>query len=174
MNNLSYYYLIMSQKSLLENQVIEEILRERIYYYLLNKKSIDFWLLISPNFIYSNKFTEIIKNSNFYKNNKVAISASDLLNNKDLNFYGSIVTTDKEFYKWLKLRIGYFEELNELKSSNNNNSTYVSDGICGFLGSQNIDKLSSNPNYLHPSISIDRYKQSLNLYLSKETIKLKK
>ena len=70
MNNLSYYYLIMSQKSLLENQVVEEILRERIYYYLLNKKTIDFWLLISPNFIYSNNLNEIIKNSNFYKNNK--------------------------------------------------------------------------------------------------------
>jgi hypothetical protein len=162
----------MSQKSLLENQVIEEILRERIYYYLLNKRSVDFWLLISPNFIYSNKLNESIKNSNFYKSNKISISASDLLNNKDLSFYGAIVTTDKEFYKWLKLRIGYFEELKELKSLDRTN--YVSDGICGSLDYNLLNELSSNPNYLHPSICLDRYKQSLDLYLSKESLILQK
>ena len=172
MNNLSYYYLIMSQKSLLENQVIEEILRERIYYYLLNKRTIDFWLLISPNFIYSNKINETIKNSNFYKKNKSSISSSELINSKDLEFYGSIVTTDKEFYKWLKLRIGYFEEIKEIKENENRN--FVSDGICGVLDFNGINKLLSNPNYLHPSIAIDRYKQSLELYLSKEILKVEK
>ena len=136
MNNLSYYYLIMSQKSLLENQVIEEILRERIYYYLLNKRTIDFWLLISPNFIYSNKINETIKNSNFYKKNKSSISSSELINSKDLEFYGSIVTTDKEFYKWLKLRIGYYEEVKDLKLIKNR--SYVSDGICGTLNYNQI------------------------------------
>lgn len=172
MNNLSYYYLITSQKSLLENQVVEEILRERIYYYLLNKKTIDFWLLISPNFIYSNNLNNLIKNSNFYKNNKNTISSPELLKNKNLEFYSSIVTTDKEFYKWLRLRIGYFEEVKDLKLVQTR--SYVSDGICGVLDSKGINKLSSNPNYLHPSISIDRYKQSLELYLSKENNKIQK
>ena len=89
-----------------------------------------------------------------------------------MNFYGSIVTTDKEFYKWLRLRIGYFEEVKDLKLVQTR--SYVSDGICGVLDSKGINKLSSNPNYLHPSISIDRYKQSLELYLSKENNKIQK
>ena len=172
MNNLSYYYLIMSQKSLLENQVIEEILRERIYYYLLNKRTIDFWVLISPNFIYSNKLNETIKNSNFYKKNYTSISSQEFSKYNNLEFYGSIVTTDKEFYKWLRLRIGYFEETKDLNKLDNRN--YVSDGICGILDHNSIEKLTSNPNYLHPSISIERYKQSLELYLSKETSKIQK
>jgi len=46
-----YYYLIMSQIDMLENQVLEEILRERANYYFSKNKNIDFWLLISPNFL---------------------------------------------------------------------------------------------------------------------------
>jgi hypothetical protein len=162
----------MSQKSLLENQVVEEILRERIYYYLLNKKTIDFWLLISPNFIYKNNLNELIQNSNFYKNNKNSITYSDFPNQNNLEFYGALVTTDKEFYKWLKLRIGYYEEVKDLQLVKNR--SYVSDGICGTLDYNGITQLSSNPKYLHPSISIDRYKEALELYLAKETVKLQK
>ena len=54
MKTLKYHYIVMSQKALLENQVIEEILRERATYYSLTKKNNDFWLLISPKFIFSN------------------------------------------------------------------------------------------------------------------------
>ena len=58
MENIQYYYLIMSQKSLLQNQVIEEILRERANYYSTHKRNNDFWLLVSPNFIYSNNLNK--------------------------------------------------------------------------------------------------------------------
>ena len=42
---IRYYYLVMSQIDMLENQVLEEILRERANYYLSKNKNIDFWLL---------------------------------------------------------------------------------------------------------------------------------
>ena len=51
MKKIDYYYVIMSQKSLLENQVVEEILRERANYYISKKKPLDFWITISPNFL---------------------------------------------------------------------------------------------------------------------------
>ena len=158
----------MSQKALLENQVIEEILRERATYYSLTEKNNDFWLLISPKFIFSNDIIGKIKKSNFYFQNKPNILSTELKNNENFLFFGSIVTTDIEFLKWLKLRIGYFEEIDEIKESDN--KKFVSDGICG-----NIDInekytnsiLLSNPTYLHPSISINKYKKSLELYFSK-------
>ena len=56
MNQITYYYSIFSQKELLENQCIEEILREKNTYYLNQKIQRDFWLLISPKFIYNLTF----------------------------------------------------------------------------------------------------------------------
>jgi hypothetical protein len=66
MEEINYNYLIMSQKDLLQNQVIEEILRERANLYALRKKSNDFWIVISPTFIYSPEILSTIKKSNFY------------------------------------------------------------------------------------------------------------
>ena len=44
MKNLKCYYLIFSQKDFLENQVIEEIIRERSNYYISENKNPDFCL----------------------------------------------------------------------------------------------------------------------------------
>jgi hypothetical protein len=158
----------MSQKTLLENQVIEEILRERATYYSLTKKNNDFWLLISPKFIFSNDIISRIKKSNFYFQNKSNILSVELKNNENFQFFASIVTTDIEFLKWLKLRIGYFEELDQIKDSDN--KKFISDGICGSIDineNYNNSILLSNSTYLHPSISINKYKKSLELYFSK-------
>ena len=70
MSNETYYYLIMSQQTLLNNEIIEEILRERATYYQLNKKATDFWILISPYFIYKNEILEKIRKSNYYLKEK--------------------------------------------------------------------------------------------------------
>ena len=169
MENLQYYYLIMSQKSLLQNQVIEEILRERANYYSTTKRNNDFWLLVSPNFIYSNNLNKKIKESNFYKKNKSLILSEEFSFNNEFEFYSSLVTTDKDFFTWISLRIGYFEQFNEIGKLQSEN--FVSDGIAGILKNKEID-LSSNPNYLHPSISLDRYKRSLKLYLNDQKLKL--
>ena len=55
----------MSQKDFFENQVIEEILRERTNYYLAKNKIKDFWLLVSPDFVLSTDLIDKIKSTNF-------------------------------------------------------------------------------------------------------------
>ena len=173
METVKYYYLIMSQKSLLENEVIEEILRERATYYSITNKKTDFWLLISPNFIYSKEILEKIRNSQFYIKNKENILSEELKSKNKFEFFSSLITTDKDFIRWVQLRIGYFENINEINSFAANN--FVSDGIYGILEvnnkeNKNLSPLISNPNYLHPSILINRYKKSLEFYFSEQKI----
>ena len=170
MEKIQYHYLVMSQKSLLQNQVIEELLRERSTYYSLTNKKTDFWLLISPNFIYSKELISKIRNSNFYSKNKDSILWKESNNKKRFEFFVSLVTTDKDFIKWIKLRIGYFEDIKEIGTLSNN---FVSDGVSGIIEVnndqfENKSPLISNSNYLHPSILIERYKKSLEFYFSEQ------
>ena len=154
-----YYYLIMSQIDMLENQVLEEILRERANYYLSKNKNIDFWLLISPTFLKTNNLLEKIEQTNFYKQQKTKISSDT-----DKNYYSSIISLDKEFISWLQLRLGYFENVNSEISDN-----FVSDGICGFFDhideiSFNISPLQNEINKINPFILMKKYKKTLQLY----------
>ena len=154
-----YYYLIMSQIDMLENQVLEEILRERANYYLSKNKNIDFWLLISPTFLTENNLLEEIKQTNFYKQQKTKISSDT-----DKNYYSSIISLDKEFILWLQLRLGYFENVNlEI------NDNFVSDGVFGFFDhidktSSNISPLKNEINKINPFILMKKYKKTLQLY----------
>ena len=66
----TYYYIVMTQKNLLKNQVLEELLREKSNNYQINKQQRDFWIVNSPNFLEQLNLIEKVKNSNFYKNNK--------------------------------------------------------------------------------------------------------
>ena len=78
-----YHYIIMSQKDFFENQVIEEILRERTNYYLAKNKIKDFWLLVSPYFVLSTYLIDKIKSTNFYSQQSQVIedkSSTSLLN----------------------------------------------------------------------------------------------
>jgi len=154
-----YYYLIMSQIDMLENQVLEEILRERSNYYFSKNKNIDFWLLISPNFLKLNDLSENIKQTNFYKQQKSKISSE---NQKD--YYSCIVSLDKEFILWLQLRLGYFETINS-----EINEKFISDGVYGFFdyidnSNSLISPLKNNFKQLNPSILIKKYKKTLQLY----------
>ena len=154
-----YYYLIMSQIDMLENQVLEEILRERANYYISKNKNIDFWILISPNFLKLNNLSKNIKETNFYKQQKYKINSEN-----DKDYYSCIVSLDKEFILWLQLRLGYFEIVNS-----EIDEKFISDGIYGFfdyLNNQNssISPLKSNFNQLNPSILIKKYKKTLQLY----------
>jgi hypothetical protein len=149
----------MSQIDMLENQVLEEILRERANYYFSKNKNIDFWLLISPNFLKLNDLSENIKQTNFYKQQKSKISSE---NQKD--YYSCIVSLDKEFILWLQLRLGYFETINS-----EINEKFVSDGVYGFfdyIDNSNflISPLKNNFKQLNPSILIKKYKKTLQLY----------
>ncbi|MEM0979878.1 MAG: MgPME-cyclase complex family protein, partial [Cyanobacteria bacterium P01_H01_bin.58] len=44
----TYYYLLASQKFLLEDEPLEEVLRERHRYYQEQEKEVDFWLIKQP------------------------------------------------------------------------------------------------------------------------------
>jgi hypothetical protein len=160
---IKYYYLIMSQNDMIQNQVLEEILRERTSYYISKNRVTDFWTLISPKFIKNLKLDEKILTTNFYNQQKKEIT-SDI----NQNFYGSLVSLDKEFINWIQLRLGYFENIDEnvdpkLKTK------YISDGIIGqftLKDLQNHSPLECNENLISPDLILKRYKSILNLSYS--------
>nr|YP_010336905.1 hypothetical protein MW574_pgp177 [Madagascaria erythrocladioides]QUE28941.1 Ycf54 [Madagascaria erythrocladioides]UNJ16490.1 hypothetical protein [Madagascaria erythrocladioides] len=94
-----YYFALASQKFLKEEEPLEEILRERINFYKSNKKKIDFWFVDDPEFL-SDLDVEI--------NTEQPMAA--------------IVSTNKTFINWIKLRIGYvlIGELNDYSFTTNN------------------------------------------------------
>jgi hypothetical protein len=179
MTNVKYYFILMSQKQMLENEVLEEILRERTSYYCSKNKKIDFWLLITPNFLKNFNLYEKIRKTNFYKQQEKNISFdfNNIFSNSDQNsletlkkynskkkdFYSVIISSDKEFIKWLKLRVGYFEDIDNLNFISEN---YISDGIFGILNYEERNKISvlnSNKNFLHPEILLKKYKKALEI-----------
>ena len=159
-----YYYIIMSQNEMFENQVLEEILRERANSYFLKSKALDFWLVVNPDFF---QFSEILTNleeSQFYKQNLF-----NILDSSKRKFYNSLISTDPIFINWIKLRLGYFENI-ENKKDNPNKNSYVSDGICGSMILDREKKLNdflvSNNNHIHPNILLNKYKKKLETVLS--------
>ena len=153
--NINYHYLIMSQKDLLQNQVIEEILREKSSYYLAQGKIPDYWILISPNFINEPSIDLKLRKTKFFQNQeqKIVVKSNQKSN---LEFYAALVSLDEEFMNWVKLRLGYFEDLVESKQISSFDS-YVSDGVFGkfvaektFLKGKSI--LNSKSSFVHPDI----------------------
>ena len=166
--NINYHYLIMSQKDLLQNQVIEEILREKSSYYVSQNKTPDYWILISPNFIKEKNLDIKIKGTRFFENqqNKIVFNSNQ---NKGIEFYASLVSLDKEFMNWIKLRLGYFEEIESFENEKSS-GFYVSDGICGTYILQDEDKnkvsfLTNDINFIHPDIINEKLVDSIkNFY----------
>ena len=158
---VEYYYLLMSQQDLLQNEVIEEIVRERVGSYTLHNKKNDFWILISPNFAMSLNISQKIKQTNFYKQKKI-----NLISGNSAEFYGAIVSVNKDFINWVALRLGYFENIDtfmELKAPNVN---YISNGILGKINQSEISPLESSPKYLTPNLLINKYKKLLEFSYS--------
>ena len=82
-----YYFAIASKSFLMEEEPIEEILRERTNYYNRINKNIDFWLVTNPYFINLSQFADI----------KAQLISPSV----------AIISLDKQFIQWLKLRIGF-------------------------------------------------------------------
>ena len=162
--NTHYYFILMSQKDFLENQVIEEVLRERANYYVAKNKLKNFWIINSPNFVNLPDIKTKIINSNFYKQKNKQIITK--LNNKVYEFYTALITSDYEFIKWVQLRIGYFEDISSISSSSP--YSYVSDGIFGKFELNNLNiefsPFKNSSNQIHPDILTDRYKRSIEIY----------
>nr|YP_009394254.1 hypothetical protein [Leptosiphonia brodiei]ARW62816.1 hypothetical protein [Leptosiphonia brodiei] len=87
----NYYFAVASQSFFLDQEPIEEILRERVNYYKSSNKEIDFWFILNPNFSDSSGNPLNITHNNFNKS------------------VAAIVSLDKQFIQWLKLRIVFVQ-----------------------------------------------------------------
>nr|QUE29127.1 Ycf54 [Erythrotrichia welwitschii] len=83
----TYYFAIASRKFLTEEEPLEEILRERVSYYNSSNKPIDFWFIETPDFFKTPQLKEII--------------------GEDDQPFAAVVSTNRTFINWLKLRVGY-------------------------------------------------------------------
>lgn len=82
-----YYFILASAKFLIEDESIEEVLKERRRNYQEQNKEIDFWLVLQPAFLDAPEFAEIKP--------KVPQPAV------------AIVSTNAQFITWLKLRLEF-------------------------------------------------------------------
>lgn len=115
-----FYYIVFSQQDILKNIVIEELLRERTNYYINKKNQLDFWIVMNPSFLFSNPILKKIKKSNFYKQQRNNIE----YNNSQ--YFATIITTNIEYLRWIKLRIGYFENIEEINENLNYSNNFFS------------------------------------------------
>ena len=156
--NINYHYLIMSQQNLLQNEVIEELLRERSNYYVSQNKNPDFWILPSPDYIENKDIKNKLINSSFYKKHINTINHIDPILRKD--FFACLVSTNENFIDWFKLRIGDFEKLNETTDKGN----YTLNGIqlIGNLNNEYKNLLKFDKEKIHPELINNKFSQFIN------------
>lgn len=96
----TYYFAIASQNFLLNEEPLEEILRERTNHYKNINKQIDFWLVKNPTFINIPEMLTI----------KKQITKPT----------AAIISYNPKFIEWLKLRLGFVltGRLNSSKDQN--------------------------------------------------------
>jgi hypothetical protein len=83
----TYYYLLASQRFLLEEEPLEEVLRERTRHYHEQEKEIDFWLVKQPAFLEAPEMAKIKQECP-----QPAVA---------------IISTNSQFITWLKLRLEF-------------------------------------------------------------------
>ena len=82
-----YYYVLASQHFLIEEEPIDEVLKERTRHYHEQEKEIDFWLVKQPAFLEAPEMKDIKK--------KCPQPAA------------AFISTNAQFITWLKLRLEY-------------------------------------------------------------------
>jgi hypothetical protein len=83
----TYYYLLASQRFLLQEEPIDEVLKERTRYYHEQEKEIDFWLVKQPAFLEAPQLAKV----------KAECPQPAV----------AIISTNPQFITWLKLRFEY-------------------------------------------------------------------
>jgi Protein of unknown function (DUF2488) len=83
----TYYYVLASQRFLIDEEPIDEVLRERIRHYGETGKAIDFWLVAQPAFLEAPE---------------LAVAKA-----KCPQPAAAIISTNPQFITWLKLRLEY-------------------------------------------------------------------
>ena len=82
-----YYYALASTKFLLEEEPLEEVLKERRRSYQEQEKAIDFWLVQQPAFLEAPEMAAL----------KAKVPQPST----------AVISTDNSFITWLKLRLEY-------------------------------------------------------------------
>jgi len=83
----TYYYVLASQRFLLEEEPLEEVLKERTRHYHEQEKEIDFWLVKQPAFL---EAPEMVK-----------------IKQECPQPAAAVVSTNSQFITWLKLRLEF-------------------------------------------------------------------
>lgn len=83
----TYYYVLASQRFLVEEEPLDEVLRERTRNYHEQEKEIDFWLVTQPAFLEAPEMSKIKQ--------KCPQPAA------------AVISTNSQFITWLKLRLEY-------------------------------------------------------------------
>lgn len=83
----TYYYVLASQRFLLEEEPLEEVLRERTRSYSEQEKEIDFWLVKQPAFLEAPEMAP--------------------LKQECPQPAAAIISTNPQFINWLKLRLEF-------------------------------------------------------------------
>lgn len=83
----TYYYVLASRKFLMEEEPLEEVLKERRRHYQETDKEIDFWLVPEPAFLTAPEFSV-----QQYKCPQPA---------------AALISTNPQFIQWLKLRLEF-------------------------------------------------------------------
>jgi hypothetical protein len=83
----TYYYLLASRQYILEEEPTEEVLRERTRHYQEQEKELDFWLIHQPAFLEAPEMAAVKA-----KCPQPAVA---------------IVSSERSFITWLKLRLEY-------------------------------------------------------------------
>lgn len=83
----TYYYVLASQKFLLEEEPFEEVIQERIRNYKEQNKEIDFWVVKQPAFLEAPEMKDI----------KAKCPQPSV----------AVISTNKQLITWLKLRLEY-------------------------------------------------------------------
>ena len=83
----TYYYVLASQKFLLEEEPFAEVIEERIRNYKEQNKEIDFWVVKQPAFLEAPEMAEV----------KAKCPQPSV----------AVIATNKQMITWLKLRLEY-------------------------------------------------------------------
>ncbi len=146
-----YYYLLLPQVFVAKDEVFEELLRERVTYYLQKNRPLDFWLVPAPAFF--------------------STPTSPLFLTCLSNYFG-LFSPNKECIQWVKLRIGFVQDANTFKKGVADSSELVK--IYGEIP-KNFDLIDDNSSVfdsVFPKYSkelLESYHQSLlgNLFSTK-------
>lgn len=84
---MTYYFVLASEKFLIEEEPLDEVLKERTRYYQEHEKEIDFWLVRQPAFLDAPAFAEM----------KAACPQPA----------AAVISTNPQFISWLRLRLEF-------------------------------------------------------------------